>query len=72
MGACHEPGLGWAALSHLSSIDSALGAWGQGSYITKISNCQQVFPLTPIKCSLGCFNLGNFETSAALASSGSI
>lgn len=28
------------ALSHLSSIDSALSARGQGSDITKISNCQ--------------------------------
>lgn len=29
------------ALSHLSSVDSDLGAREQGSYITKISNCQR-------------------------------
>lgn len=29
------------ALSHLSSVARAPGARGQGSYITKISNCQQ-------------------------------
>lgn len=33
-------GLTAQAPSHLSSVDSNLGARGQGSYITKISNYQ--------------------------------